>query len=72
MAARLCSASPPCFFKCRADQGLDAGSVVGVEITAGDEVIGQGPRLVEGPGLERGDQLALLDQAVLKCEQAEE
>ena len=45
---------------------------VGVEVAAGDEVVGQAPGLVEGPGLEGGDELALVDQAVLKREQSEE
>ena len=72
MAARLCSASPPCFFEVQRDQGLDDGALVGVEVAAGDEVVGQGPGLVAGPGLEGGDELALVDQAVLEGEQAEE
>ena len=72
MAARLRSASPPCFFRCRRDHGLDAGALVGVEVAAGDEVVGQGPGLVAGPGLEGGDELALVDQAVLQGQQAEE
>ena len=72
MAARLFSASPPCFLRCSADQGLDRGALVGVEVAAGDEVVGQRPGLVAGPGLEGGDELALVDQAVLQGEQAEE
>ena len=54
------------------DQGLDRGTLLGVEVAAGDEVVGQGPGLVAGPGLEGGDELALVDQAVLQGEQAEE
>ena len=38
------------------DQGLDRGAVVGVEIAAGDEVVGQAATF-EGPGLEGGDEL---------------
>ena len=72
MAARLFSASPPCFLRWRGDQGLDGGAVVGVEVAAGDEVVGQRPGLVAGPGLEGGDELGLVDQAVLEGEQAEE
>jgi hypothetical protein len=34
-------------------------------------VVGQGAGLVEGPRLEGGDELALVDQAVLQGEQAE-
>ena len=44
----------------------------GVEVAAGDEVVGQGPGLVAGPGLEGGDELGLLDQAVLQGEQPEQ
>ena len=36
------------------------------------EVVGQAPGLVAGPGLEGGHELALVDQAVLQCEQSEE
>ena len=35
-------------------------------------MVGQAPGLVAGPGLEGGDELALVDQAVLKREQSEE
>ena len=57
----------------QADQGLDGGSlVVGVEVAAGDQVLGQRPGLVERPGLEGGDELGLVDQAVLEGEQTEE
>jgi hypothetical protein len=34
-------------------------------VAHGDEVLGQGPALVERPGLEGGDELDLADQAVL-------
>jgi hypothetical protein len=39
---------------------------------ATDEVVGQGATLVERPGLEGGDELALVNQAVLQGQQAEE
>ena len=54
------------------DQGLDGGTVVGVEVAAADQVLGQRPLLVERPGLKGGDELPLVDQAVLEGEQAEE
>ena len=54
------------------DDRFEAGAGVGVEVAAGDEVVGQAPGLVAGPGLEGGDELALVDQAVLKREQSEE
>ncbi len=56
----------------QADHRLDAGLLVGVEVAAGGEVLGQGPGLVASPGLESGDELALVDQADLEGEQAEE
>src|SRR5262249_57152778 len=54
------------------DHGLDAGALVGVEVAATDEVVGEGAGLVERPRLERGDNVALVDQPVLQREQAEE
>ena len=36
------------------------------------QVVGQRPALVAGPGLEGGDELPLVDHAVLECEQTEE
>ena len=72
IAARLFSASPPCFLRCSATSASSSGPVVGVEVAAADQVVGQRPGLVAGPGLEGGDELALVDQAVLQREQAEE
>ncbi len=43
-----------------------------VEVSQGDEMFGKGPGFVAGPRMERGDQLPLVDQAVLKREQSEE
>ena len=71
-AARLCSTSPPCFLTCTATIASTPARCVGVEVTSGDELVGQAPGLVAGPGLEGGDELALVDQAVLKREQSEE
>ena len=72
-AARLFSASPPCFFRCRATSASTAARCVGVEVAAVDEVVGQrAGTLSRGPGLEGGDELALVDQAVLQGEQPEE
>jgi hypothetical protein len=53
-------------------QGLDGRAVVGIEVAPVDEVVGQGASLVERPGLEGGDEPALVDQAVLQRQQAEE
>ena len=54
------------------NHGLDGGTLVVVEVAAGVEVRRQRPGLVSGPGLEGGDELGLVDQAVLKGQQAEE
>ena len=53
-------------------EGLDGRAVVGIEVAATGEVVGQGAGLVQGPGLEGGHELDLVDQAVLQGEQAEE
>jgi hypothetical protein len=41
---------------------LHPGTLLGVEVTPGDELIGQAPGLVAGPGLEGEHELALVDQ----------
>ena len=46
-------------------QGIHSGSIVGIKVAASDEVVGQGAGLVEGPGLEGGYELALVNQPVL-------
>ena len=72
-AARLFSTSPPCVSRCTRRQGLDRPPVVGVEVAAGDA--GGRPGIVDlsqRPGLEGGDELDLVDHAVLKREQSEE
>src|SRR4051812_42608490 len=53
-------------------EGIDRGSVVGIEVAATDEVVRQGAGLVERPGLEGGHQLALVDQPVLKGQQSKQ
>ena len=53
-------------------QSLDGRSVVGLEVAAADEVVGQVESLVARPRLERGNKLDLVDQAVLQGEHAEE
>ena len=72
MAARLLLGVAAVLLEVPGDQRLDHVAVVGVEVAAGHEMIGHRPALVAGPGLEGGDELALVDQAVLECEQAEE
>jgi hypothetical protein len=54
------------------DQGLADGSLVGVQVAAGQQVVGQVSLLVASPGLEGGDELDLVDQAVLQREPSEE
>ena len=54
------------------DHRLDAGSLLGVEVTMADEVNRQRSALIAGPRLKGGHELHLIDQAVLEREQAEE
>src|SRR5262249_11357309 len=49
---------------------LDRGPLVGVEIAAVDEVVGQWAGLVERPRLKSGDEPTLVNQAVLQGKQA--
>jgi hypothetical protein len=51
------------------DHGVEHGSLIRVEVTAPDEVFGQRALLLPSPRLECGDELALVDQAVLQGEQ---
>jgi hypothetical protein len=47
-------------------------SLIGLKITAGNQMIGQGSAFVAGPGLKSRDELDLVNETVLKREQAEE
>jgi hypothetical protein len=60
------------FLDMEGDQGLNDGPLVGVQVAAGQQVLGQVSLLVASPGLEGGDELDLIDQAVLQREQPEE
>jgi hypothetical protein len=51
------------------DRGLDASVLIRVEVAAVGEVLGRGPGLIAGPGLEGGHELARADQTVLYSEQ---
>jgi hypothetical protein len=42
------------------------------EVAAGFQMVGKALGLVAGPGLEGGDERALVDQPILKCDQSEE
>ncbi len=52
-------------------EGIDCGSIVGIEVAATDEVVGQAPGFVTGPRSEGGDKGALVDKPDLKSEQSE-
>ena len=70
--ARVFSVSPPWFLRCTCHHRLDGGPAVGVGAAPFGQVVSQGPSLVAGPGLERGDELRLVDEPVLQRDQAEE
>jgi hypothetical protein len=53
-------------------QGLDHRPLGVAQVAQGDEVVGQGSRLVAGPGMKSGHELGRLDQASLQREQAEQ
>ena len=52
--------------------GLDGGAARGIEVAEVNEVVRQGSGLVAGPGGKGREQRALVDQAVLEGQQAEE
>ena len=54
------------------DESGDHISVVGVKISTGHQMIGHGAAFVAGPGLKGRDELDLVDQTILKRDQAEE
>lgn len=57
----------------RCAEAVDVGAwAEGGEVAAIEQVIGEGAILVERPGLERGDELGLVKEAVLESEEAEE
>ncbi len=78
-ASQALAGGPPCwdpgeaalhvaavFVDMQTDHRLDPGTLLKVEVAEGNEVLGQRPSLVTGPGLKRGDRLNLIDQAVLQ------
>ena len=72
MAARLFAASPPWASRWIAAIASTAGRCADLEVPQRDEVVGQRPGPVAGPGLEGGDEPGLVDQAVLQRDEAEE
>jgi hypothetical protein len=53
-------------------QCLEGCAAGGIDVPERDQVVGQGPQFVAPPGMECGDELRLLNQAGLQCQQAEE
>ncbi len=72
IAARLFSTSPPCFFTCSATIASTAARSVGVEVASSTRCSASGRPLSTGPGTKGGDELVLVDQAVLEREQSEQ
>jgi hypothetical protein len=52
--------------------GIDDGPPGLIEMTQADEVVGETASLIEGPGIEPGHKLRLVDQSVLEGDQAEQ
>ena len=71
-AARLFSTSPPWASRWTLGQRLQQRPLGRRQVAPGFQVVGQAPGLVERPGLERGHELALVDDPVLKREQSEQ
>ena len=64
--------TPTVLLEVQDNHRLDHAALVGVQVAAVDEVVGKGARLVARPGLEGGDELALIDEPDLQGEQTEE
>ena len=71
-AARLFSTSPPCFLRWRAASASTAARSSASRSPRPTRWSARLRALSQRPGLEGGDELALVDQAVLQGEQAEE
>src|SRR5262245_20333801 len=56
--------------KVRGGQAFQKRLMGRVEVTERDQVVGQSAAFVAGPAVERGNELCLVDQAVLKREQS--
>jgi hypothetical protein len=56
----------------RCGQSIEQRAMRGIEIAQSDKMVRERPDLVPGPGVERGEQCRLVDQAGLQGEQAEE
>ena len=63
-AARLCSTSPVTL-EVSGDESVHRHAILRVKVAACHEVLGQDAPFVQGPSLEGGDELALVDQSVL-------
>ncbi len=53
-------------------QRLDGGAVFALEVAAGGQMIGQALAPIKCPSLERGQELTLVNNSVLKCDQSHE
>ena len=53
-------------------QRLDGGAVFALEVAAGGQMIGQALAPIKCPSLERGQELTLVNDSVLKCDQSHE
>jgi hypothetical protein len=56
------------FLQVPRDQQFHRGPIARTEVSAIDEMIDDGPRLLMGPRLKGSDELPLVDQAILERE----
>jgi hypothetical protein len=54
------------------DHGFDGSPTISIQNTSFAQVIGQRPTFVACPALEGGDELRLVDEPDLKCDQSEQ
>jgi hypothetical protein len=54
------------------DEFVHLGALLKVQVATGNEMFGQGTALVAGPGLEGGEELALVDHPDLESHETEE
>ena len=71
-AARLATGSPPCLATWAVNHRLQQGPDHGVEGASLDEDLAEGPVLLQGPGVHRGDQGVSRDEVHLEREDAEQ